>query len=195
MRRLGALVLIGAVVAAGMGGSYGLGMWGSGGGSAQGTWRYIDVGGGSVWPSETGGCEAPAIIEFGSDECYYACEFDAGEYLQVTIPGMPGGYRNGSALEVRIYQAATVGTGENTWKVELQALGNGDDLSGTWGSAVSVVDTIAVVDILYISPISSPITSANSLARHDFLQIRVELDVEASTTTYFMGMQYRFVGE
>jgi len=158
------------------------------------TWRYIGVGGGSVWPSETGGCEPAELLEFGSDECYYGCEFDAGEYLQVTIPGMPGGYRPNTVLYVRIHQAATVGTGENTWKVQGQALGDTDALSGTWGDAVSVVDTIASVNTMCISTKSTAITIANGLAPYEVLQLRVELDVEASTTTYYMGMQYEFAG-
>ncbi|MBU0791543.1 MAG: hypothetical protein KKC55_13815, partial [Gammaproteobacteria bacterium] len=130
MGRLGAFALITVMVAAGIGGSFATGLLGGGGGSAQGQWRYIDVCGASVWPSETGGSSAPEIIEFGTDECYYGVDMDAGEYIQFTIPGMPGGYRNNSALEVRIYQAATSGTGENTWKVQGQALGDGDALSG-----------------------------------------------------------------
>ena len=195
MRRLGAFALITVMVAAGIGGSFATGMWGGGGGSAQGEWRNIDICSASHWPSETGGSSDPEILEFGSDECYYAINMDAGEYIQCSIPGMPAGYRNGSALEVRIYQASTSGTGENTWKVQGQALGDGDALSGTWGTAVSVVDTIAATNTMYISGISDPITIANSLARHDFLQLRIELDVENSTTTYFMGAQYRYVGD
>ena len=186
-------LVIGAIVGAGIGGSFATGMLGGGGGSGQGaTWRYITWTPGGSWASETGGSDAPEVIEFGSDEVLYGIPCDAGEFFQVSLPGVPEAYAEGTPIYVSVWQLATAGTGNNTWKIQAQAYGDGDGASGTWGSAVSIVDTIAATDTLYKSAESTAITIANSPQPGDFWQFRGELDVEASTTTYFMGCRIKY---
>lgn len=156
------------------------------------SWGYATIQAASHWPAETGGSSAAEAVEFGSDETYYAIDMDAGELVQLSISGMPEDYATGTPIYVQIWSFSTTGTGANTWKIKGQALGDGDALSGTWGSEVSVSDTIGSTNTLYKSAESGAITLANSPEPGDFWQLSVELDVENSTVTYFAGARYKY---
>lgn len=156
------------------------------------SWGYATILAASQWPSETTGPSAAEAVEFGSDETYYAINMDAGEMVQFTIPRMPQDYATGTPIYVRIMSFSTTGTGTNTWKVKAQALGNGDALSGTWGSTVSISDAIGSTNTHYISDESGAITLANSPEPGDAWQLNIELDVENSTVTYYHGLEFKY---
>jgi hypothetical protein len=203
LRRAGIGLLLVAMIASGIGGSFATGLLGGGHGGGQASqWGYFEPSGGGVWPNETTGGTDGAAVEFsGNTTTLWMASFDLSDDVDEILTWafkLPHDYLNGgslSAIEITwVTDDADLGTVE--FEVRAKALGDGDSIGATaWSSAVSQSDTSNGANKINTVTFSSSLTPSNSPVRGDYVPMEFLIDESESTinTTAYLtiaGFKY-----
>jgi hypothetical protein len=87
--------------------------------------------------------------------------------------GMPKGWDEGALFFDVLWMTAATDADSAVFGLEARAVGDGDDLNGAWGTAVTVTDAAqSSADKLMITPISAGITPGNTPAENDLVFFR-----------------------
>ena len=203
MKRIGIGLLLVAMVASGIGGSFATGLLGGGGGGAQAAqWGYFAASGGGVWPSETAGGTDGAAVEFsGNTTTLWMGSFDLSDDVDESFEWsawLPADYLNGGSLSDIKFCWITDDTDLGTIELEVQAkaLGDGDSIGSTaFSSAIAQADTSNGANKMNIVTFSSSLTPANTPVRGDTLILKFLIDESESTintTVYFNLVQFKY---
>jgi hypothetical protein len=112
----------------------------------------------------------------------WAFDTSADEFAQAEVY-FPKRYNDGTfTFRFHWYQVSSNATASVTWVVEAQAIGNGDALDGSWGTAVRVVDDGGTALTRYISDATAAVTAANTPAALDTIYFRFSRDVDGNGT-------------
>lgn len=122
---------------------------------------YLSAAGGL--PRITSGCASQLQQEIGGAlSNVVTLDFDhiADEHAQWYII-MPDGY-NGTTMTAQFIWTKSTGAGNVKWGIKLKYLGDGDNPSMGWGTAIYVVDAAQDDYDIHISPVSAAITPGGS---------------------------------
>lgn len=131
----------------------------------------------AMWPKATNGCASAAPFEIGGTATMFSLDFDqtTDENAQFQVV-FPRNWNNGT-VTATVYWTAVGGSGTVQWEVSAVAFSNDDPLSGAFGTAVAIDDTLIATNDLHISPTSSAITIGGSPADADFIMFNIMRDV------------------
>lgn len=138
----------------------------------------------AMWPRASNGCSTLTPVEMATSQLtIQTLDFDqsADEYAQFHF-SPPRNYNNGTIV-VTVYWTATAGSGTVQWEVSAGAYSNDDPLTGAFGTAVVIDDTLIAANDLHISPTSSAMTIAGTPADGDLIGIQIMRDVSDDTLT------------
>lgn len=163
---------------------------GGGGGAGGATNTWIPA---SAWiPRSTTGCGVDSR-ELGTNlQNFDELLFDAGtnEFAQALIV-MPNNYNNGT-VNARFYWTASTGSGSVIWGMQGLAFSDDDVLSGAFGTAQTVTDTLLSINDMHITDATSSITLSGTPAANRPIQLQIYRDAAASGDT--LGNDARLLG-
>lgn len=135
----------------------------------------------AMWPKFTNGCQFPLPFEIGGTATMQSLDFDQSvdENAQFQI-SLPRNWNNGT-ITFTLYWTATSGSGTVQFEISGVAFSNDDPLSGAFGTAVVIDDTLIATSDLHISPTSSAMTIAGTPQDGDFLLFNIMRDVSDDT--------------
>lgn len=125
---------------------------------------------GSMIGKITGGADF-STAEIGTAEVIVSTyDFDptVNESVQFQI-GMPKSWNEGTLTFQFHWTQDTAGSGNVIWSIHAMALGDGDDIDGTWGTAITVTDAGGSTDDLFISAETSALTVGNTPTENDMV--------------------------
>jgi hypothetical protein len=138
-------------------------------GSGDGTQSVVSTGelyvpAGSMASQTTTGAESVKNEAATNKQTYYTLDFDQStiEYAQFQVV-MPATYAGGT-ITFAVYWTAASGSGDAIFTLEALARANDDAIDASWGTGVSVTDTLTATGDLDISPTSSAVTIGGSPA-------------------------------
>lgn len=156
--------------------------FGSGGGPSVLGAQDLFISAAAMWPRGSNGCSILTPVEMTTSLLtVQSLDFDqtADEYAQLTF-SLPRNWDNGT-ITATVYWTAPTGTGTVEWEVNAVAYSNDDPLTGTFGTAVEIDDTLIAVNDLHITPTSSAITIAGTPADGDMVALQIMRDVSDDT--------------
>lgn len=135
----------------------------------------------AMWPKFTNGCQFPLPFEIGGTATMQSLDFDQStdENAQFQVV-LPRNWNNGT-ITFTVYWTATSGSGTVQFEISGVAFSNDDPLSGAFGTAVVIDDTLIATSDLHISPTSSAMTIAGTPQDGDFLLFNIMRDVSDDT--------------
>jgi len=139
--------------------------------------QTVGAAAGSLFPATTNGCAALQQAETSTNKInykYLAFDPTSIENAWCAIP-TPKSIAIASGLTARIawtHPATTVNFGV-TWQIEILSLTDDDAIDTAVGTAVTVTDTGGTTQDFYTSTAFATITPSNTLAKQDWLFIRV----------------------
>lgn len=135
----------------------------------------------AMWAKATNGCATPAPFEIGGTATMISLDFDqtTDENAQFQVV-FPRNWNNGT-VTAAVYWTAVGGSGTVQFEISAAAFSNDDPLSGAFGTAVAIDDTLIATNDLHISPTSSSITIGGSPADADFILFNIMRDVSDDT--------------
>lgn len=130
----------------------------------------------AMWPRNTTGCGVVKQEMATSLLNIQALAFDqtTSEYAQFTI-SFPKNWDNGT-VTAKFYWTAASGSGTVTWAMQGVAYADDDPLTGTFGTAQSVTDTLLATNDLHISSATAAITIAGTPSDADFVAFQIYRD-------------------
>lgn len=149
-----------------------------------------------AWTAETTtGCAA-ATAELGNGimQSSYDCD-GAGslqEGIQFTIPIMPKSWDE-STITVQVAWTNASGTGDVLWLVSCAAISNDDVMNASFGSEITITDSVTAAADLMITPVSSAVTCSGTPAEGDMIVVRIQRDGDNASDT-LNSVDARFLG-
>ena len=114
------------------------------------------------------------------------------EGIQFFIPIMPKNWDEGTVTFQIDWDNAS-GTGDVLWLVYCVAISNDDVLNASFGSEVTITDSVTAAGDLMTTPVSSAVTCGGSPAKGDALYIRIQRDGDNASDT-LNSVDARFLG-
>lgn len=148
------------------------------------------------WTAETttGCASGSAELGNGIMRASYDCD-GAGslqEGIQFFIPIMPKNWDEGTVTMQIAWDNAS-GTGDVLWLVSCVAISNDDVHNASFGSEVTITDSVTAAGDVMQTPVSSAITCGGTPAEGDALYIRVQRDGDNASDT-LNSVDARFLG-
>lgn len=140
------------------------------------------IGAGAMWPRTTSGSSALTKTEIATSLLnIQSLDFDqtTQEFAQFTL-SLPRNWNNGT-VTAKLYWTAAAGTGTVEWGISGVAYSNDDPLTGAFGTAQTVTDTLIAVNDLHITDVTSAITLAGTPASADFLAFQISRNPASDT--------------
>lgn len=151
----------------------------------------------NVYPSTTGGCAAPAQVEYGTNDVdMVVLDFDqtTDEYAQFQY-WMPNTWDAGTVTAQFIWTAAA-GSGDVIWGLQGRSYADDDAIDQAWGTPQTITDTLLAVGDIHVSAATPAITLAGTPAAGQFVQFRVYRDADADDLTAdarLKGIKFTYV--
>ena len=141
-------------------------------------------------PNTTNGAELVTNETTTNDVMYKSLDFNTGtdESAQFSLV-MPKNWDEGT-LYFRPWWTAASGSGTVTWAFAGQAVSNDDPIDGTWGTAVTVTDTLIAAGDVHDAGETAAMTIAGTPAENDVIYLKVYRDVSADT----LGVDAKLLG-
>jgi hypothetical protein len=95
---------------------------------------------------------------------------------------MPNNYNN-STVNARFYWTASTGSGSVIWGMQGLAYSNDDILTGAFGTAQTVTDTLLSINDMHITDATSAITLSGTPAANRPIQFQIYRDAAAGGDT------------
>ena len=132
---------------------------------------YIDAA--AMTTGGSSGALADRVYLGGADIVFDSYVFDAGvdSYSQFKF-SLPENLETGSLRAKFKWTAENGGTGHVLWGIQARSAANDDTISGSWGSAVEVVDEFITGYDCHITSGTSQISTANALHGGDVIFFR-----------------------
>lgn len=133
---------------------------------------YIPASG--MWPRVTNGCAPLTQTEIATSLLnIQTLDFDqtTQEFAQFTI-SIPRNWNNGT-ITAKVYWTASAGSGGVVWGISGVAYSNDDPLTGTFGTAQTVADTLTATNDLDTTDSTSAITIAGTPADADLIALQI----------------------
>lgn len=146
------------------------------------------------WTSETTtGCAAGST-ELGNSimQVTMDCDGATQEGMQHITPQMPKSWNEGT-VTARISWTNASGTGDVIWLVSCAAVSDDDVMNASFGTEVSVTDSVTAAADLMITPVTSAITCGNTPAEGDAIVWRIQRDADAAGDT-LNSVDAKFLG-
>ena len=138
----------------------------------------------SAWiPRTTTGCGVDSRELSTNLQNFDELLFDAGtnEFAQALVI-MPNNYNN-STVNARFYWTASTGSGSVIWGMQGLAYSNDDILTGAFGTAQTVTDTLLSINDMHITDATSAITLSGTPAANRPIQFQIYRDAAAGGDT------------
>lgn len=155
---------------------------------------------GSLFPATTNGCAALAQAETATNKInykYLAFDPSAVEYAWFAVPSPKS--QAATTLKMRAVwtHPATATNFGVVWQYEMFAAANDDALDTALGTAITTADTGGTTQDFYAAPESAAITPSNTLAKQDWIFVRVgRLVTDGSDTmavdAHLIGVEYYY---
>lgn len=133
----------------------------------------------AMYSATTNGAGSGSVETSSSATMLITKDFDAStdEYVQFYFRPPAKWLTSTFTAQIEWSHAATTTNFDVVFAVQAKAVRNDSALDGSWGTAVTISDTGGTTDDLYITPVSSAITPANSPVPGDMLIVRIYRDV------------------
>lgn len=153
--------------------------------------REIWIDAGALVPRTSNG-PATATVELSTNKQNFDClDFDASaaEYAQFKL-SLPEQWGAGT-VKARIFWTAASGSGAVVWAVQGVACSDGDAMDASWGTAVTVTDTLLSANDCHIAT-TGTITIGGSPAVADLVYFQVYRDATSGSDT--LAVDARLLG-
>lgn len=149
-----------------------------------------------AWTAETttGCASATAELANGIMQPSFDCD-GAGslqEGIQFLVPQMPKNWDEGT-VTLQISWTNASGTGDVLWLASCAAISNDDVMNASFGTEITITDSVTAALDLMISPVSSAITCSGTPAEGDAIVVRVQRDGDNASDT-LNSVDARFLG-
>lgn len=134
----------------------------------------------NIFPSLTAGCAALAQTETTTNDVNFrSLDFDqtTQEHAEFSLL-MPIGWLGGT-ITFEVNWTASGGSAAQTvkWGLQARAYVDGDDLDQSWGTGVTVTDSLTATNKMQYTDTSAAITIAGTAASGNWLQCRIYRDI------------------
>lgn len=160
--------------------------------------RTMYVPASAMWPSTTSGCASLTQVESATNDVNIkTLAFDgAGSSVEHAEFGIQSPtYWDASTVTVQFIWYAAAGSGTVKWEASGLALSDDDALDTSYGTKVTVTDTLIAIGDVHISAETSAMTLAGTPVAGDWVQFKIDRDPANDTDTddaLLMGVRIRF---
>jgi hypothetical protein len=146
------------------------------------------------WTAETTtGCAAGSSeLGNGIMQVTLDCDGATQEGMQHITPQMPKSWNEGT-VTARISWTNASGTGDVIWLVSCAAVSDDDVMNASFGTEVSVTDSVTAAADLMITPVTGAITCGGTPAEGDLIVWRIQRDADAAGDT-LNSVDAKFLG-
>lgn len=148
----------------------------------------------AMWPRVTNGCSPIAQTEIGTSLFnIQTLDFNqtTQQFAQFQIV-LPRNYNNGT-ITATVYWTASSGSGGVVWGLKMGSYRNDDPLSGTFGSEVTVSDTLIATDDVHITSASSAITPGGTVADGNLMCVQISRNPADGSDTLTADAKLLFI--